>query len=443
MRKLRFSQTQIIALGFFLVIGLGTLLLMLPFATRDGAGAGFREALFTATSASCVTGLVVQDTYTFWTPFGQAVILVLIQLGGLGFMTIATLFSLLLRRKIGIRERELLSESINTSHIGGIVRLTKKIAFGTLFFELAGAILLSFRFCRDFGFASGLWASLFTSVSAFCNAGFDLLGRYGAYASLTPYADDILVNVTVMLLIIIGGIGFLVWNDISLHKLRIKRYDLHTKIVLAVTFVLIFGGAALFFVLEDRAYADMSWTERILTSFFDSVTARTAGFNTTDTAALSNSSKLLTMILMFIGGSPGSTAGGIKTTTVAVLLVYAFSYVRKAPSFGMFGRRLEDDSLKKASAVFFTNLTLALTATIAICAMQTLSLPDVLFETFSAIGTVGMTTGITRDLLPASQFIIIFLMYCGRVGSLSFATAISTRRAKPPVTSPAEKITIG
>ena len=246
-----------------------------------------------------------------------------------------------------------------------------------------------------------------------------------------------------MLLIIIGGIGFLVWNDISLHKLRIKRYDLHTKIVLAVTFVLIFGGAALFFVLEDRAYADMSWTERILTSFFDSVTARTAGFNTTDTAALSNSSKLLTMILMFIGGSPGSTAGGIKTTTVAVLLVYAFSYVRKAPSFGMFGRRLEDDSLKKASAVFFTNLTLALTATIAICAMQTLSLPDVLFEIFSAIGTVGMTTGITRDLLPASQFIIIFLVYCGRVGSLSFATAISTRRAKPPVTSPAEKITIG
>lgn len=443
MRKLRFSQTQIIALGFFLIISIGALLLMLPISTRNGMGASFREALFTATSASCVTGLIVHDTYTFWSPFGQAVILALIQLGGLGFMTIATLFSLLLRRKIGIRERELLSESINSSHIGGIVRLTKKIAFGTLFCELAGAVFLTFRFCPDFGFWSGLWAAIFTSVSAFCNAGFDLLGRFGEYSSLTPYAGDVLVNVTIMLLIITGGIGFLVWDDIATHKFHWKRYDLHTKIVLSVSFLLTFGGAALFFLLECRASAGMSWTERILTSLFDSVTARTAGFNTTDTAALSNGSKLLTMILMFIGGSPGSTAGGIKTTTVAVLMAYAFSYVRRSASFGMFGRRFEDDSLKKASAVFFTNLSLALIATIIISAVQVLPLPDVLFETFSAIGTVGMSTGITRELLPVSQFIIIFLMYCGRVGSLSFATAISAKRPKPPVMDPVEKITIG
>ena len=443
MRKLRFSQTQIIALGFFLIISIGALLLMLPISTRNGMGASFREALFTATSASCVTGLIVHDTYTFWSPFGQAVILALIQLGGLGFMTIATLFSLLLRRKIGIRERELLSESINSSHIGGIVRLTKKIAFGTLFCELAGAVFLTFRFCPDFGFWSGLWAAIFTSVSAFCNAGFDLLGRFGEYSSLTPYAGDVLVNVTIMLLIITGGIGFLVWDDIATHKFHWKRYDLHTKIVLSVSFLLTFGGAALFFLLECRANAGISWTERILTSLFDSVTARTAGFNTTDTAALSNGSKLLTMILMFIGGSPGSTAGGIKTTTVAVLMAYAFSYVRRSASFGMFGRRFEDDSLKKASAVFFTNLSLALIATIIISAVQVLPLPDVLFETFSAIGTVGMSTGITRELLPVSQFIIIFLMYCGRVGSLSFATAISAKRPKPPVMDPVEKITIG
>ncbi len=443
MRKLRFSQTQIIALGFFLIISMGTLLLMLPISTRSGLGAGFREALFTATSASCVTGLIVRDTYTFWSPFGQAVILVLIQFGGLGFMTIATLFSLLLRRKIGIRERELLSESINSSHIGGIVRLTKKIAVGTLLCELTGAVLLSFRFCPDFGFWSGLWAAVFTSVSAFCNAGFDLIGRLGEYSSLMPYAGDVLVTVTIMLLITIGGIGFLVWDDVSTHKFRLKRYELHTKIVLAVSCILTLGGAVLFFFLEGRADADMSWTERVLTSFFDSVTARTAGFNTTDTAALSNGSKLLTIILMFIGGSPGSTAGGIKTTTVAVLMVYAFSYIRKSASFGMFGRRLEDDSLKKASAVFFTNLSLTLAATIVICAIQTLPLPDVLFETFSAIGTVGMSTGVTRELLPASQFVIIFLMYCGRVGSLSFATAISTRHARPPVMDPVEKITIG
>ncbi len=443
MQKLRFSQTQIIALGFFLIISLGTVLLMLPVSTRSGLGADFREALFTATSASCVTGLIVQDTYTFWSPFGQGVILTLIQLGGLGFMTIATLFSLLLRRKIGIRERELLSESINSSHIGGIVRLTKKIAIGTFLCELTGAILLAFRFCPDLGLLSGIWASVFTSVSAFCNAGFDLMGRFGAYSSLMPYAGDILVNVTVMLLITAGGIGFLVWDDVATHKFRFKRYCLHTKIVLTVSLSLIIGGAVLFFLLENRANANLSWTEKILTSFFDSVTARTAGFNTTDTAALSNSGKLLTMILMFIGGSPGSTAGGIKTTTFAVLMVYAFSYVHKAASFGMFRRRLEDDSLKKASAVFFTNLCLALTATMVICAVQPLPLPDVLFETFSAIGTVGMTTGITRELLPISQFVIIFLMYCGRVGSLSFATAISSRQPQPPVRDPVEKITIG
>ncbi len=443
MRKLRFSQTQIIALGFFLIIALGTLLLTLPVSTRDGAGAGFREALFTATSASCVTGLVVRDTYTYWSPFGQAVILVLIQLGGLGFMTIATLFSLLLRRRIGIRERELLSESINSSHIGGIVRLTRKIIFGTLICELTGAALLALRFCPQFGPAAGLWTALFVSVSAFCNAGFDLLGRLGAYGSLVPYAGDALVNVTVMLLITIGGVGFLVWDDLLTHRLHWKRYSLHTKIVLAVSAVLTFGGALLFLLLERENAAQLPWGERILTALFDSVTARTAGFNTTDTAGLTPGAKLFTMILMFIGGSPGSTAGGIKTTTVAVLLIYAFSYVRRTPAFGVFGRRLADDSLKKAAAVFFTNLSLALFAAILICAAQPLPLTDVLFETFSAIGTVGMTTGITRALTPVSQLAIVFLMYCGRVGSLSFATALSTGHAKPAVMDPIEKITIG
>lgn len=444
MRKLRFSQTQIIALGFFLIIALGTILLMLPISTRNGEGAAFRVALFTATSTSCVTGLILQDTYTYWTGFGQAVLLLLIQLGGLGFMTIATLFSMLLRRKIGIRERELLSESINTSHIGGIVRLTKKIVIGTVLFETAGAVTLSFRFIPQFGFWKGLWTAIFTSVSAFCNAGFDLMGRFAPYVSLTPYADDILVNVTVMLLIIIGGIGFLVWDDISRKGLRVSRYQLHTKIVLSVTAALIFFGAAGFFILERRWAADMSWTERILTSFFDAVTPRTAGFNTTDTGALTDASKLLTAILMFIGGSPGSTAGGIKTTTLAVLLIYGFAYVRSKPAFGMFGRRLEMGSLQKASTVFFTNLLLMLTAALIIAGLHhEIPLADILFECSSAIGTAGMTTGITRDLQPAAQYILILLMYCGRVGSLSFATALSARRQKPKVMDPIEKITIG
>ena len=443
MRKLRFSQTQIIALGFFLIIGLGTFLLTLPVSTRDGTGAGFREALFTATSASCVTGLVVRDTYTFWSPFGQAVILVMIQLGGLGFMTVATFFSLVLRRRIGIRERELLSESINSSQIGGIVRLTRKILIVTAICELGGAALLAVRFCRDFGFAGGLWTSLFVSVSAFCNAGFDLLGRLEPYGSLVPYMSDVLVNIVVMVLITVGGLGFLVWDDVLTRGFRFRRYSLHTKIVLVISAVLTFGGALLFLLLERENAAGMDWGTRILTALFDSVTARTAGFNSTDTAALSPSGKLLTMLLMFIGGSPGSTAGGIKTTTVTVLLIYAFAFVRREPDFGAFGRRLEDDSLKKASAVFFTNLLLALAAAIAICALQSLALTDVLFETFSAIGTVGMTTGITRELLPVSQMIIAFLMYCGRVGSLSFAMALSTGHAKPAVMDPVEKITIG
>ena len=443
MRKLRISQTQIIALGFFLIIGLGTLLLTLPISTRDGAGAGFREALFTATSASCVTGLILRDTYSFWSPFGQAVILVMIQLGGLGFMTIATLFSLILRRRIGIRERELLSESINSSHIGGIVRLARKIVIITAICELTGAALLAIPFCRDFGPAGGLWTALFVSVSAFCNAGFDLLGRLGPYGSLMPYAGDVLVNVTVMLLITIGGLGFLVWDDLLTHRFRWKRYSLHTKLVLIISAILTFGGAGLFFLLARESAAGLPWGERILTALFDSVTARTAGFNTTDTALLSPAGKLLTIMLMFIGGSPGSTAGGIKTTTIAVLLIYAFAYVRREPDFGAFGRRLEDDSLKKAAAVFFTNLVLALAAAILLCAVQPLPLTDVLFETFSAIGTVGMTTGITRALAPVSQFAIAFLMYCGRVGSLSFAMALSTGHAKPAVMDPVEKITIG
>ncbi|MBE6935178.1 MAG: Trk family potassium uptake protein [Ruminococcaceae bacterium] len=444
MRKLRFSQTQIIALGFFLIIALGTLLLMLPISTRNGEGATFREALFTATSSSCVTGLVLQDTYSYWTGFGQVVLLLLIQLGGLGFMTIATLFAMLMRRKIGIRERELLSESINSTHIGGIVRLTKKIMIGTAIFEGAGAVALSFRFIPDFGFWKGLWTAVFTSVSAFCNAGFDLMGRLTPYASLSPYADDILVNVTVMLLIVIGGIGFLVWDDLSRKGLRISRYQLHTKIVLTVTFALIFFGAAAFFLLERRWAADMSWTERILTSFFDAITPRTAGFNTTDTGALTDASKLLTCILMFIGGSPGSTAGGIKTTTLAVLLVYGFSYIRQKPAFGMFGRRLEVGSLQKAATVFFTNLLLMLLSAIVIAGMHhEIPLADILFECSSAIGTAGMTTGITRELLPAAQYLLVLLMYCGRVGSLSFATALSTRRRRPKVMDPVEKITIG
>lgn len=447
MRKKKYvkmSHVQIIALGFFLIIMTGAILLMLPISTQDGQGADFLEALFTATSASCVTGLIVRDTATYWSYFGQGVILTMIQIGGLGFMTIATMFFLILRKRVHLRGRELLTESINVSQVGGIMRLAKKIIFGTIFIEGAGALLLMLRFVPKYG-AEGIWMSVFHSVSAFCNAGFDLMGQFtGAYSSLTAFADDWLVSGVVMALIVIGGVGFIVWDDIITYRFSLKKYHLHSKIVLGMTSLLIFGGALMFFVVERNATgAGMSLNNQILAALFDSVTARTAGFNTVDTAGLSDAGKLITIMLMFIGGSPGSTAGGVKTTTIAVLLLYSFSYMRSDKSISVFGRTLEEDALRKASAVFFTNLSLVLVVTVLICSIQALPVIDIVFETFSAIGTVGMSTGITRELNDVSRVLIIFLMYCGRVGSLSFANALAGKRKTTPVRNAVEKITIG
>lgn len=442
--NLKMSHVQIIALGFFLIIMTGTILLMLPVSTKNGQGAGFLEALFTATSASCVTGLVVQDTSTYWSSFGQAIILTMIQIGGLGFMTIATMFFMLLRRRVLLRGREILTESISVNQVGGIMRLAKKILIGTFLIEGVGALLLMIRLVPLYG-KQGVWMSVFHSVSAFCNGGFDLMGQHtGPYSSLTGFVDDWLVNMVIMALIVIGGVGFVVWDDMLTHKWKIRRYHLHSKIVLFMTGLLIFGGAILFLLIERNATgAGLSFGDQILAALFDSVTARTAGFNTVDTAALSDAGKLLTIALMFIGGSPGSTAGGVKTTTIMVLMLYSFSYMRKNRGTSVFGRSLEEDALRKASAVFFTNLMLALGVTIAISAIQSLPMLDLMFETFSAIGTVGMSTGLTRELNDLSRVLIMFLMYCGRVGSLSFANALAGKRKTAPVRDAVEKITIG
>lgn len=442
--KRRLSHMQIIALGFFLMIMTGTILLMLPVSSQNGQWTGFVDALFTATSASCVTGQVVKDTGTYWSSFGHVVIITLIQIGGLGFMTIATLFFLACRKRMGLRKRAVMVESISYSRMEGILPLVKRILLGTLFFEGTGALILATRFVPEFGWGRGIAYSVFHAISAFCNAGFDLMGIKEPYCSFVDYAGDWVVSGTLMALIVIGGLGFMVWDDLWQKKFNVRRYTLHTKIVLTVSAVLIFGGAALFFLFErNNLGAELSVGDQILTALFDSVTARTAGFNTTDTAALSMPSKLLTMILMFIGGNSGSTAGGVKTTTVAVLLIYTVSGIRGQQHATIFGRKLEDDSLKKATYVFFTNLMLALGGTLIICGVQELGLIDVLFECFSASGTVGMTTGITRDLLTVSKLVIIFLMYCGRVGSISFGSALLEKKALPPVTAPTEKITIG
>lgn len=438
------SQTQFIAYGFFCVIITGTLLLMLPFASRDGQSEPFLNCLFTATSASCVTGLVVADTWSQWSLFGQLVILTMIQIGGLGFITVGVFISIVLRRKIGLKERGLMMESVNTLQIGGVVRLAKKIIIGTCIFEGTGAVLLAIRFIPQFGFFRGLFYGIFHSISAFCNAGFDLMGGQTPYSSFVAYYDDWLVNFVIMSLIIIGGIGFIVWDDLSRNKLHFRKYMLQTKIVLVTTAILVFGGGLLFYQLErNHLLVGMNTSGKILTSLFSSVTARTAGFNTTDTAALTDGSKLLTIILMFIGGSPGSTAGGIKTTTLVVLLLCVHSNIKQTYGINIFGRRLENDAVKRAGTILTINLLLAVTASLAIMAIQPLGFSDILFETFSAIGTVGMTTGITRALHPISRCIIILLMYCGRIGSLSFALAFVQSKRKPHVQQPAEAINIG
>ncbi len=434
-----------IALGYLILITAGTLLLSLPMANRSNISTGFINALFTATSATCVTGLVVFDTYSHWSVFGQLVILFLIQVGGLGFMTIVTMFSFLLRRKIGLRERGLLRESVNTMYIGGIVRLTKKILIGTLIFEGLGAIILAVRFVPLMGFYEGIYNSIFHAVSAFCNAGFDLMGKYGAFSSLTTFSGDTLVCLTVIILIIVGGIGFFVWEDILNNKYHFSKYQLHTKIVLTTTVLLITIGTLFFYLFErTNVLSGLPIGEKFIASLFGAVTPRTAGFNTVDTASLSKAGKLLTMVMMFIGGSSGSTAGGIKTTTFAVLMISLWSSLKNMKNSNIFGRRLEDNALKKASAVAAINLILIILAVFMMSAVNvSIPLEDIMFEAVSAIGTVGLSTGITNAVGTFGRIILILLMYCGRVGSISFALLFTERGVQPSVQNPVEKINIG
>ena len=371
-------------------------------------------------------------------------IITLIQLGGLGIITIATLFFGLADKNMGLRKRAIMAESINTTHIAGLKGLTRRIVLGTLLFEGVGAALLSIRFIRDFGFFKGLWFGVFHAISAFCNAGFDLLGCQEPYCSFVPYADDLLVNLTLMALITIGGIGFLVWTDLQRNGLHWRRYQLHTKLVLCVSALLTFGGALLFWLTERGGVLEgLSAKDQILASLFSSVTCRTAGMNTVEIADLSTPSKLLMCFLMYVGGSSGSTAGGVKTTTLAVGLLYMAAGLRGVKKPAVFGRTVSGDTGKKALCVLMFNFLLAFAGTIVISAAQDLPAMDVIYETSSAMGTVGITTGVTRDLAVVSRLTIIFLMYCGRVGSTSFALALFEKRAEPPVTFPEEDVSVG
>ncbi len=440
----RLTRTQWIAVGFLLIILCGTCLLMLPISSRMPGGTDFLSALFTAASATCVTGLVVVDTYQHWTLFGQTVILLMIQVGGLGFVTFGVTILLMMGKRIGLADRGLLRDSVNTLELGGIVRLAKLIVKGTLLIEGTGAVLLSIRFVPEFGLAEGIYYGIFHSVSAFCNAGFDLMGRFEAYSSLVRYADDWLVNLTTVSLVLIGGLGFVVWRDLYKNRLHMKKYKLHTKMVLTALVVLVVFPMPLFWLLErGGVLAGLDGSGQFLGSLFAVVTPRTAGFNTTDVAGMGDAGKLLTLVLMLIGGNPGSTAGGVKTTTIMVLLFYVVSMIQHRDGVNIYGRRLEDGMIEKAAIVFTLTLTMAVTASFLICAIDGLPLTDVLLETFSAVDTVGMSTGITRKTGACSRVILILLMYCGRIGSLSFALAFTDKKRRSSLRQPMERINIG
>lgn len=441
-KRYKFTNTQIIALGFAAIIMIGTFLLSLPISSKSGTWTPFEDSLLTATSATCVTGLAVYDTGAHWTTFGQLVIITLIQIGGLGFMTIITMFSFFTKRQISMRERHILMQSAGNMNLGGIVKLIKRIIIGTFIIEGMGAVLLSIVFVPEIG-AKGIYYAVFHSISAFCNAGFDILSNVGS-ASLSGYANNVLLNVTVMLLIIIGGIGFLVWSDILKWKFKFRKYELHSKIVLVTTAVLLILGAVVFFFTErNYAFRNMGTGESILASVFQSVTTRTAGFYSVPQGELSNSGTVMTILLMFIGGSPGSTAGGIKTTTFAVIIVSTIACARNRDSVTVFKRRIADDVVRQSTAIVSIYMAAVLASSAVICALEPITLRESLYEVVSAIGTVGLSMDVTPTLCTASKIIITVLMYAGRLGGLSLVMALAEKREKVPINRPVEKILIG
>lgn len=439
-QKHRLSSFQIIISGFVGVILLGALLLMLPVSTTEGCITPFNETLFTATSAVCVTGLVVQDTGSYWSGFGQAVILALIQIGGLGVVTVAASFALLSGRKISLMQRSTMQDAISAPKVGGVVRLTQFILRGTFLIELLGAAAMLPVFCRDYGWR-GIWMAVFHSISAFCNAGFDILGtENNLYPSLTGYTGSPIINITIMLLIVIGGIGFLTWDDICEHKWHFHRYRVQSKVILAITGFLIVVPAAFFF-FED--FSALPTGTQLLVSFFQSVTTRTAGFNTVALSAMSSASKGIMILLMLIGGAPGSTAGGMKTTTLGVLLANAVATFRQRDNAQFFKRRIDCNTVKTASTILTMYLTLFFGGGIFISVYEHLPLSDCLYETSSAVGTVGLTLGITPQLHIPSQIVLIILMYLGRVGGLTLIYATLSGKKAGNAKLPQEKITVG
>jgi len=428
------------------VIIIGSILLSLPAATAEGSRIAFVDALFTSSSAVAVTGLVVVDTGTYWSLFGQIIILMLIQIGGLGFMTMITMFAMIIGKRISLKERLLIQSSLNQNTLSGVVRLTKYIIIGTLIVETLGAILLSFVFVPEHGWAQGLWQSIFHSVSAFCNAGFDITG---GGRSLMPYVDHPLVNLTIWALVILGGLGFTVVLDMFFYRNNLRKWSLHTKLVLVISGLLLLIGFLLYLILEWKNAATLgglSVSGKFLAAFFQSVTPRTAGFNTIDTAALTDASKLLTMIFMFIGGSPASTAGGIKTVTFGIVLFTIVSQIRGKEDTEVFHRRIPKDNINRAVTIIIMGLVLIILITMVLSIMESgHTFMEVLFETTSAFGTVGLSLGITASISTAGKVLLSILMFTGRVGPFTVALALSrtTHKNQGKIRYPEDKVIIG
>ena len=446
--KASFQHAEsILALGFLAVILLGTVLLALPIAAKNGQSIGLFDSLFTSTSAVCVTGLVVVDTGTTFSLFGQIVLIVLIQVGGLGFMVFATMLMVMLGRKISIRGRMLIRESMNASSLSDLGSLTRVYLLLSLAIELIGTITLCFRFVPLYGWKHGTWMALFHSVSAFCNAGFDLFGNY---ASLTAFSGDPLVLLTVASLIILGGLGFSVILETARNRQGFRNLSLHTRIVLMTTLVLLLAGTVFYWIVERtnaETLAGCSEGEKILNAFFQSVTMRTAGFNSFDLSGFRDGSKLFSSLLMIIGASPASTGGGIKTTTIATLTLLMLSVVRGESEVNVARRRLSDDISRRALTVSVLFLTTLLTGTLIISLIENGRFPleDILFEASSAMGTVGVSAIGTPNLSSASRAVLLPMMFLGRVGPLTLAVAVAKRQGGLRTASkyPEERIMIG
>ena len=428
LKKIELNPPRVLALGFGALILIGAILLNLPIASQDGQSIGFINSLFTSASAVCVTGLVVVNTAEHWTLFGQIVIIILIQMGGLGFMTMATIVAMLMGKKITLKERLVIKEQLNQDTMSGLVRLTRYVIFSTLLIEFIGVILLSIRFIPEYGTVKGLWFSIFHSISAFCNAGFDIIGN-----SIVPFAGDYLINFTIASLIIIGGLGFTVYIDIS-QKKSFKRLHLHSKLVITITLILIVTGMFLILIVErdnPDTLANLSTGDKFLAAFFQSVISRTAGFNSIDISKLYDTTGFILIILMFIGGSPGSTAGGIKTTTFGTIILTTIGVVRGNKDVSVFNRRINQDIINRALAISTIGLALVMIVSLVLTLTESGNFLDLLFETTSAFGTVGLTRGITPSLSNIGKVIISITMYLGRVGPLTMAFAFSQKQKQP------------